>query len=345
MSVDNISDSKMKKRSPKNINPVHKKAKVSQSKQSELDAPLLHEAFKEGIKNHLSKLIQSGMDPKKASNVIIHRLLSPYSKLDLHENLEDIRFIQSTSEISSEEAFYAFLIKREIAQHRLLGFNAADAIKELIQRLNNEDEDEEKRHKLGKRKRNNNLDYPDKKKKSDESLEQEYQDNSPDTHEVDSRNRFELFKPRFRNNAARKKFLSRTKLGFINHHEDDLTFDEVEEEEESDVSTEEPSLHESILSRALFGEDRLSFGDSMPLSRGIVLSNSNINSGFLNRQLASMREMDQFYNQRSRLSLRRDDLTNMRLSRMYEEIDEGISSDESDESDEGEAFPFPPQFS
>lgn len=329
----------MKKRSSKNI---QKKPKAPQSKQTEdeLSSRLVGK-FKESVRSHLSKLIQKGLDPSKASNVIIYRLLSPTSKMDMQGNFDDIQSIQMSSGISVEEAFYAFLIKREIAQHKQLGFNTSDAISELVKRLGNFDEKEDFKA-IPKRKRvEDEIEGHVKKPKTAE--EPGLQEDSKELffdREIEIKRPFEAFKRRFQNNAARKNYFLKNKLGFVNQHECDMPYNEVEDEEDSDRSSEDSAPKSYFNIRWPGNADR-----------GREIFRNNVLVPNLRREVDLRNDIISFRADGSELNyLRRDPLNyeeardileplEMRLQRIYQhEIDSEMMSSE---SDSGEGFGFP----
>lgn len=228
----------MKRRSPICSN---KKNKIKNNDKEVSQAVGL---FRNSFKEHLAKLTQSGMPFRKASNFLINKLLSPESKLNVRENIDEIQAICSRLGGNTEEAIHAFLIKREITQLKLIGFSTLDAVNELINRLNNNNNNSENnimKQKLKKRQREElteNESVVDLKKskttnkEKDESVDIDY--SSPDYNFYDtSKSTFNPFRSNFINNTSRKKYFMNNRLKFA----DDVESNSGEEEEE--ISHEE----------------------------------------------------------------------------------------------------------
>lgn len=223
----------MKRRSPTNSN------KKNKPKNNDKEVSHAINLFRKNFKEHLSNLIQGGMPFRKASNLLIHRLLSPESKLNVRENIDEIQSICSYLGGNTEEAIHTFLIKREITQLKLIGFNTLDAVNELINRINcNDHKNILSKQKLKKRHREEESIESENKssevkkvkaqfKEKDDSMGVEYNPMDYNIQES-TKSFFNPFKSNFSNNISRKEYFINNRLKF----DDDLETNSGEEEEE-----------------------------------------------------------------------------------------------------------------
>src|SRR5690606_24281828 len=147
-----------------------------------------------------------------ASTFLINKLLSPESKLNVRENIDEIQNICSRLGGNTEEAIHAFLIKREITQLKLIGFSTLDAVNELVNRLNRNENYNTFKQKSKKRQRDelteNESDLKKSKvtnKEKDESMDVDYSSSDYNIYDS-SKSTFNPFRSNFTNNTSRKKY-------------------------------------------------------------------------------------------------------------------------------------------
>lgn len=206
--------------------------------------------FKKSLKEQILKLTQQGLSPRKASNIVMKRLISKDIDLHNYENIKYIQHIQSTLGSSIEEALHTFLIYNELNNLIELGFNSTEAVNELINRINysnvvidNITEDLSEIKKPSKKRAlgdisNNTIENSPKKMKSIQNDKDIIYDEPKET----ILQTFNPFQPKFTSKTSRIDYFQKNKLKFSSD-KDSSTSDEEEYSSNETVSQEDNLIY------------------------------------------------------------------------------------------------------